>query len=76
MAYDYIGLVNDVNRRLNEVELVGGTGTNANFLNARGEYAMVKDAVNASIRFINQHEFEWPFNHVTEEEVLTPGIVR
>ena len=76
MAYDYIGLVNDVNRRLNEVELVGGTGTNANFLTAKGEYAMVKDAVNASIRFINQHEFEWPFNHVTEEEILTPGIVR
>ena len=37
---------------------------------------MVKDAVNASIRFINQHEFEWPYNHVTEEETLTPGLVR
>lgn len=71
MAYDYIGLVNDVNRRLNEVEL-----TSTNFLTAKGEYAMIKDAVNASIRFINQHEFEWPFNHVEEEEVLTPGIVR
>ena len=37
---------------------------------------MIKDAVNASIRFINQHEFEWPYNHVTEEETLTAGIVR
>lgn len=76
MAYDYIGLVNDVNRRLNEVELIGGTGSNANFMKATGEYSMIKDAVNASIRFINQHEFEWPFNHVEEQEVLTPGVVR
>jgi hypothetical protein len=71
MAYDYLGLVNDINRRLNEVEL-----TSTNFAAAVGEYSMVKDAVNASIRFINQHEFEWPYNHVTEEETLTPGIVR
>ena len=71
MAYDYLGLVNDVNRRLNEVEL-----TTTNFATANGEYGMVKDAVNASIRFINQHEYEWPFNHVTEEETLTAGIVR
>ena len=46
MAYDDIGLVNDINRRLNEVELTGGTGTNANFLTATGEYSMIKDAVN------------------------------
>lgn len=71
MAYDYIGLVNDVNRRLNEVEL-----TADNFLTANGEYSMVKDAVNAAIRFINQHEYEWPFNHVEAEETLTEGVVR
>jgi hypothetical protein len=71
MAYDYIGLVNDVNRRLNEVEL-----TSANFATATGEYGMIKDAVNSSIRYINQHEYEWPFNHVTEEDTLTAGIVR
>ena len=71
MAYNFLGLVNDVNRRLNEVEL-----NSSNFLNAVGAYSMVKDAVNASIRFVNQHEFEWPYNHVTEEETLTPGIVR
>ena len=40
MAYDYLGLVNDVNRRLNEVEL-----TSSNFDSAIGEYAMVKDAI-------------------------------
>jgi len=66
MAYDYLGLVNDVNRRLNEVEL-----TAANFATATGEYSMVKDAVNSAIRFINQHEYEWPFNHVEAEETLT-----
>ena len=71
MAYDYIGLVNDVNRRLNEVEL-----TSANFGTAVGEYSMIKDAVNSSIRFINQHEYEWPFNHVEETETLTAGLVR
>jgi len=45
MAYDYLGLVNDVNRRLNEVEL-----TSSNFAAATGEYSMIKDAVNSAIR--------------------------
>lgn len=71
MAYDYIGLVNDVNRRLNEVEL-----TSANFAGANGEYGMIKDAVNSAVRFINQHEYEWPYNHVEYEDTLTPGLVR
>ena len=71
MAYDYLGLVNDVNRRLNEVEL-----TSSNFAVATGEYSMVKDAVNAAIRFVNTHEYEWPFNHVEAEETMTAGVVR
>ena len=71
MAYDYLGLVNDVNRRLNEVAL-----TTTNFSTSTGEYGMIKEAINSSIRFINQHEYEWPFNHVTEEETLTSGIMR
>ena len=41
MAYDYLGLVNDVNRRLNEVEL-----TSSNFASAVGEYSMIKDDAN------------------------------
>ena len=45
MAYDYISLVNDINRRLNEVEL-----TSANFPTATGYYSFAKDSVNASIR--------------------------
>ena len=71
MAYDYLGLVNDVNRRLNEVEL-----TTANFASTTGYYSFAKDAVNAAIRHIQQEEYGWPWNHVEETEVLVPGIVR
>ncbi|CAB4156420.1 hypothetical protein UFOVP662_60 [uncultured Caudovirales phage] len=71
MAYNYIGLVNEVNRRLNEVEL-----TSVNFAAAVGFYATIKDAVNASIRDINHTHYEWPFNHVLAEETLSTGITR
>ena len=71
MAYDYISLVNDVNRRLNEVEL-----TTANFSTATGYYSFAKDAVNSAIRHVNQEEFEWPWNHVEETEVLVAGTAR
>lgn len=71
MAYDYLGLVNDVNRRLNEVELTSG-----NFSSTTGYYSFAKDAVNAAIRHIQHEEFEWPWNHVEEIEALVPGTVR
>ena len=71
MAYDYIGLVNEVNRRLNEVEL-----TSTTFNMATGFYGHVKDAVNAAIRDINQTHYEWPFNHILAEETLSAGITR
>lgn len=71
MAYNYISLVNDVNRRLNEVEL-----TSSNFATATGFYHFAKDSVNAAIRHIQQEEFEWPWNHVEQEEVLVAGEVR
>lgn len=71
MAYNYLGLTNEVNRRLNEVEL-----TSSNFTNATGFYAHIKDAVNASIRDINHTHYEWPFNHVLAEETLTAGTTR
>jgi hypothetical protein len=70
-AYNFLGLVNDVNRRLNEVEL-----TSSNFASAVGFYASAKDAVNSAVREINQQQFEWPFNHVTQEESLIEGDVR
>ena len=69
--YNYLELVNTLNRRLNEVEL-----TSANFSTAVGYYAQAKDAINASIRHINQQEFEWPFNHVEQEDTLTAGTTR
>lgn len=71
MAYNFLSLVNDVNRRLNEVEL-----TSANFAGAIGYYAQAKDAVNSAIRHINFEQFEWPFNHVTQDETLSSGVTR
>lgn len=71
MAYDYLGLVNDVNRRLNEVEL-----TSANFASAVGFYSATKESVNSAIRFINQEQFEWPFNHSEQEDTLSAGDTR
>ena len=71
MAYDYLDLVNEINRRLNEVEL-----TSANFLTTTGFYQTAKDAVNSAIRHINHEEFSWPWNHREEEEVMSVGIMR
>jgi hypothetical protein len=71
MAYNFLGLVNDVNGRLNEVLL-----TEANFLTAVGFYKQAKEAVNSSIYDINQQQFEWPFNYVEEEETLVVGTTR
>jgi len=58
MAYDFIGLVNDVNHRLNEVPL-----DLTNFDTAQGFYLSAKEAVNAALREIYQVAFEWPFTH-------------
>lgn len=71
MAYDFLGLVNDVNKRVNDVPL-----TESTFATAGGHYDSVKDAVNAAIRQINHEQFEWPFNHVTAEETLVEGVTR
>ena len=71
MAYDFISLVNDVNRRLNEVEL-----TTVNFATTTGFYSFAKDSINSSIRHIQQEEYEWPWNHVEETEILLVGESR
>jgi len=71
MAYDYLGLVNDVNGRVNETPL-----TSSNFTAAVGFYSTVKTAINSSIRDINQEAFQWPHNHVTFNETLTAGTSR
>ena len=71
MAYEFLELVNEINRRVNEVEL-----TSSNFANATGFYAHSKDAVNAAIRYINQSEYNWPYNHVEQEDVLSATVSR
>jgi len=71
MAYNFLGLVNAVNRRLNEVEL-----TSSNFASAIGFYSQAKDAVNAAIRYINQSEYFWSFNHNTQETTLVANTSR
>jgi hypothetical protein len=71
VAYNFLGLVNDVNKRLNEVEL-----TSANFASAKGFYSQAKDAVNSAIQDINQLQFQWHWNHTTQETTLTAGTTR
>jgi len=71
MSYNYLDLVNDLNRRVNETEL-----DSTNFGTATGYYNTAKDAINSSIRLLNQETFQWPFNFIEYEEDLTPGTMR
>jgi hypothetical protein len=71
MAESYLSLTNKVLARLNEVQL-----TSTSFATARGIQVQAQNAVNESIRYINQKEFQYPFNHSTKTETLVPGTVR
>ena len=71
MAETYLTLTNKVIARLNEVAL-----TSATFSSARGIQVQCQNAVNESIRFVNQREFNYPFNHATETKIVTAGVVR
>ena len=71
MALTFLTLTNSVITRMNEVVL-----TSSSFSNARGIQIQCKNAVNEAIRYINQREFGYPFNHATEKKTLTPGVVR
>jgi len=71
MAETYLTLTNKVIARLNEVAL-----TSTTFSSARGIQVQCQNAVNESIRFINQREFNYPFNHATETKTVTAGVVR
>ena len=71
MAYDYLGITNEVIARMNEVSL-----TAANFTSARGFQVQCKNAVNDAINYINQREFGWPFTHATKTETLVAGQTR
>jgi len=71
MAETYLTLTNKVIARLNEVAL-----TSATFSSARGIQVQCQNSINESIRYINQKEFQYPFNHSTDTEVLTAGVAR
>lgn len=69
--YTFLGLVNDVIGRLNDVPL-----NDNNFLTAGGHYPQMKESVNSALGDIYQDQFEWPFTHATEELILTPEVHR
>jgi len=71
MAETYLTLTNKVIARLNEVAL-----TSATFSSARGIQVQCQNAVNEAIRYINQKEFQYPFNHATDTKILIAGVVR
>ncbi len=71
MSGTYLSLTNKVLARLNEVQL-----TSSNFSSARGIQVQAQNAVNEAVRFINQREFNYPFNHATATQTLTAGTVR
>ena len=71
MSLTFLTLANDVITRMNEVTL-----TSTNFTDARGVQVQCKNAVNESIRHINQKEFGYPFNHASNNSTLVPGTSR
>ena len=71
MSGTYLTLTNSVLARLNEVAL-----TSSSFSTARGIQIQAQNAVNEAVRFINQREFNYPFNHATATKTLTAGVVR
>jgi len=71
MAYDFLGLTNEVIARMNEVAL-----TTANFTSARGFQIQCQNAVNDAINYINQREYGWPFSHATQTETLVASQTR
>jgi len=71
MALTFLSLANDVITRMNEVAL-----TSTDFTGARGVQVQCKNAVNESIRYINQREFGYSFNHSTNSSTLTAGVTR
>ena len=71
MAYNYIGLTNDILNKMNEVPLNSG-----NFAGATGFYSDAKNSVNSAISAINRVAWQWPFNHKTKILPLVIDQVR
>ena len=71
MAETFLTHTNRVIARLNEVQL-----TSSDFASSRGIQTQCKNAVNEAVRYINQKEFQYPFNHTTKTQTLTAGTVK
>lgn len=71
MAYNYLDLTNEVLARFNEVTLTEG-----GFNSARGFQVQCKNAVNDALNYINQREFNWPFNYASTSQTLVAGQTR
>ena len=71
MALTFLTLSNSVITRMNEVEL-----TSSNFTSSRGVQTQCKNAVNEAIRYINQREFGYSFNHASNSSTLIAGQAR
>ena len=71
MALTFLTLTNSVITRMNEVEL-----TSSNFTSARGVQIQCKNAVNEAIRYINQREFGYSFNHSKNSSTIVAGQCR
>ena len=71
MAETFLTHTNRVIARLNEVQL-----SSTDFTNSRGIQTQCKNAVNEAVRFINQKEFQYPFNHTTKTQTLTAGTFK
>ena len=63
MSETFLTHTNRVIARLNEVQL-----TSSDFANSRGIQTQCKNAVNEAVRYINQKEFQYPFNHSTKTQ--------
>lgn len=71
MPYTYLGLVNDILNKMNEVPLTDNT-----FSSATGFYSDAKNSVNSALSTINTVAWQWPFNHVIKTLTLTTDQVR
>ena len=64
----YINLVNELLRRLSEVEI-----SEIDFATTKNVQSLAKDSINSSIREILQEAQEWPLTLVTYEQTLSVG---
>ena len=71
MAQTFLTLTNSVLARMNEVQLTSST-----FSSARGIQVQAQNSINEAIRYINQREFSYPFNHATNSQTLVAGTVK